>query len=88
MIFSALSDRSEKENITLIIVVVMSIMILRGNYCCSYDYYDIKGKLLILCSWVNIQFKGKLVYFSYSGRIYELCGSKFVLFCPMGNMIN
>ena len=28
MIFSALSDRSEKENITLNVVVVMSIMIL------------------------------------------------------------
>ena len=26
---------------------------------------------------VNIQFKGHLVYFSYSERIYALCGSEF-----------
>ena len=31
MIFSVLSDGSENENITLIIVVVMISMILRGN---------------------------------------------------------
>ena len=30
MIFSLLSDRSENENITAIIVIIMIIMILRG----------------------------------------------------------
>ena len=39
MIFSVLSDSSENENITLIIVVVMISMILRKNYyyCISLD---------------------------------------------------
>ena len=37
---------------------------------------------------MNIQFKGHLVYFGYSEQIYELCGSEFVLCCPMGNTIN
>ena len=32
MIFSVLSDRSENENITAIIVIVMIPMILRKNY--------------------------------------------------------
>ena len=27
--------------------------------------------------WVNIQFKGHLVSFGYSERIYALCGSEF-----------
>ena len=38
--------------------------------------------------WVNIQFKGHLVYFDYFERIYELCGSELFLCCPMGNTIN
>ena len=28
--------------------------------------------------WVNIQFKGHLVSFGYSERIYALCGSEFI----------
>ena len=37
---------------------------------------------------VNIQFKGHLVSFGYSERMYELCGFKFCLCCPMDNTIN
>ena len=29
-------------------------------------------------AWVNIQFKGHLVSFGYSERIYALCGSEFL----------
>ena len=38
--------------------------------------------------WVNIQFKGHLVSFDYSERIYALCGSEFFKYCPMDNTIN
>ena len=38
--------------------------------------------------WVNIQFKGHLVSFGYSERIYALCGSEFFKHCPMGNTID
>ena len=33
---------------------------------------------------VNIQFKGHLVSFGYSERIYELCGSNFFLMLSYG----
>ena len=39
-------------------------------------------------TWVNIQFKGHLVSFGYSERIYALCGSEFLKYCAMGNTIN
>ena len=46
---------------------------LRGAYQNIYLSLYVRQRYI----WVNIQFKGHLVSFGYSERIYALCGSEF-----------
>ena len=60
-----------------------NVYYLKHTYVCNMYTYYIHNSI-----WVNIQFKGHLVSFGYSERIYALCGSEFLKYCAMGNTIN
>ena len=60
-----------------------TICLMNSNvFICTYIH------VLCMDIRVNIQFKGHLMSFGFSERIYALCGSEFLKYCAMGNTIN
>ena len=69
-------------------VAVIGLTKVRLGYPRARWYVTLSSRPMLTGFRVNIQFKGHLVSFGYSERIYALCGSEFFKYCPMSNTIN
>ena len=65
------------RNLVYIFWTTMEIRVIRPFIVFFLSLVTSMVALIVL--WVDIQFKGHLVSFGYSERIYELCGSNFFM---------